>query len=151
MPPRHVARRRRCTACRPAAPCRRRADACRRRRAACRRTAPCRCCAARRRRRAASPCRPLPSFFRVVVPLGAVVVRPVALLPIAVIVPHVAVLPCAVVVPLVVLSPVAIFVPRVAIVVPRRRTARHRRCAARCPADPYRCCVAHRHRSTARL
>jgi len=51
VPPRRVARRRHCTACHPAASCRRCADTCRCRRAACRRAAPCRCCAARRRRR----------------------------------------------------------------------------------------------------
>jgi len=66
---------------------------------------------------------------------------PVALLPIAVVVPPVVVLPRAVVVPPVVLSPVAVSVPRVAVVMPRRHTARCHRCAARRPADPYRRCV----------
>jgi hypothetical protein len=129
---------------------RRRAAACRCRCATCRHVAPCHCCAARRRRQAALPCRPSPSFFRVVVPLVAVVVPPVALLPITVAVPPIAMLPRAVVVPLVVLSPVAVSVPLVAVVVPRRHTARRRRCAAHRPADPYRCCVAHRRRRAAR-
>jgi hypothetical protein len=61
VPPCHFTRRRRCIACRPTVPCRRRAAACRRRRAACRRAAPCRCCAAHHRRHAArcraAPCR----------------------------------------------------------------------------------------------
>ena len=150
VPPRRVAHRRHCTACRPAASCRCRADACCRRRAACRRAAPCHCCAARHRRRAASLCRPAPLFFRVVAPLFAVVVLPVALLPIAVVVPPVAVLPRAVVVLPIVLSPVAVSVPCVAIAVPRRRTTRCRRCAAHRPADPYHCCVTHCHCRAAR-
>jgi hypothetical protein len=68
-------------------------------------------------------------FCRVVVLLVAIIVPPVALLPIAIVVPPVAVLPRADVVPPVVLSPVAVSVPRVAVIMPRRRTARHRRCA----------------------
>jgi len=119
VPNRHVARRRRCTACRPAAPCHRRADACCRCRAACHRTAPCCCCAASRHPRAALSCRPSPSFFRIVVPLIAV------LPPVAVIVPHVAVLPLAIV------------VPPVAVVVLRRRVARRPRFAASsCRSSP---------------
>ena len=128
---------------------RRRAAACRRRRAACRRAAPCRCCAARCRRRAALSCCPSPLFCHVVVPLVAVVVPPVALLPIAVVVPPLAVLPRAVVVPPVVMPPVTVFVPHVAVVVPCHRTACRRHYAARRPADPYRRCVAHRRHSAA--
>ena len=127
---------------------RRRTAACRRC-AACPHAAPCGCCAARRHRHAASSCCPLPSFCRVVVPRFTVAVPPVALLPNAVIVPPVAVLLCAVVVPPIVLSPVAVSMRRVAIIVPHRRTDRHHRCAARCPADPYRCYVAHCRRHAA--
>ena len=67
----------------------------------------------------------------------AVLPLAVVVLPITVVMPPVAVLPRAVVVPPVVLSPVAVSVPRVAVIVPRRRTARCRRCAAHRPADPY--------------
>jgi hypothetical protein len=49
------------------------------------------------------------------------------------------------------LLPVAIVMPHVAFVVPRRRTARCRRCAAHCSADPCRrCVVRHRRRAIRR-
>ena len=82
VPHRRAARSRRCAACHPAAPCRRRATrrpchaACRRRRAACRLAAPCRRCAAS----------VVVPTVAVVLPHVADVVPTVDLLPLAVVV-----------------------------------------------------------------
>jgi hypothetical protein len=88
-----------------------------------------RCCRVTcRRRRAPLSCRPLPSLCHL---------SPCCLLPLSC-----RPLPCC---PMpIFLLPVALVVPRVAVVVPRRRTARRRCCAARRPADPCHCCVARR-------
>jgi hypothetical protein len=47
------------------------------------------------------------------------------------------------------LLPVAVIVPRIAVVVLHRCTNRHRRCAARRPADPFRRCFVRRRRRSA--
>jgi hypothetical protein len=65
-----------------------------------------------------SLCRPLPLLCRAIVPPVAVVVPPVALLPLAVVVPPVTLLPLAVVVPPVTLQPLAVVMPPIAVVVP---------------------------------